>query len=327
MRPLERSKIHKILVISLTNIGDVVLTFPVIDILAEEFAQAQISVVIGPKARSLLQGNPHLKKVHIFDKHQPPLRTLAWIRQLRRERFDLVVDLRNTAIPLMITPRYRTSCRMQRVAQGHMRSKHLERLRSVYKTDKETGAPKALFIPDAVKDRIRTLINQEIGDGQKFVVVAAGAADQAKRWPEEQFAAVCRYLTEHNQLKIVFVGDDDDRKVTQRAMQFMATPAVNLCGRTDLVQLAELLKYCALAIVNDSAPMHLASYLNVPVLALFGPSDPVKYGPWGQNSRMIKKDAACPACREPRKHHAHICLRAISSDEVIATAQEVLGKV
>ena len=72
---IDKSKIKKILVISLTNIGDVVLTFPVIDILKENLPDAKISVLIGPKAESLLKGNPVLDKVYVFNKHQPFLET------------------------------------------------------------------------------------------------------------------------------------------------------------------------------------------------------------------------------------------------------------
>ncbi len=98
-----KSEIKKILVVSLTNIGDVILTFPVIDILKKDFPSAKLSIVIGPKAESLFFKNPYLDKIHIFDKHQPPLKSLSWIGELRRERFDLVVDLRNTAIPFLIS--------------------------------------------------------------------------------------------------------------------------------------------------------------------------------------------------------------------------------
>ena len=321
MKSLDRSKVDKILVISLTNIGDVVLTFPVIDILKEDFPSAKLSAVIGPKAESLLCGNPHLDKVYIFDKHQAPLRSLSWIFELRREHYDLVVDLRNTAIPFMIAPRHRTSCRVEKVSDLHMRKKHLNHLRSVYGTEKEHGEKCALFVPEAEKNYVKELIDNEIGRAQKYVIVAPGAADSAKRWSEEGFAFVCNQLTDEYDIKIVFVGDEEDRKVAQRVNKLMEVEAVNLCARTTLVQLAELLMHCSFALVNDSAPMHLASYLDVPVLALFGPSDPKKYGPWGTNSRMIKKDAHCPACTNPKKACEHTCMQAISKEDVLDTVR------
>jgi ADP-heptose:LPS heptosyltransferase len=313
---LKRSKIDKILVISLTNIGDVILTFPVIDILLEDFPSAEISVVVGPKAASLLSGNPLVADVYVFDKHQPPLKTLGWVLELRRKRFDLVVDLRNTFIPFMISPRYRTSCRVEKTSDGHMRTKHLNQLRSVYDTDKESAARRALFIPESDKGYVRRLIDGEIGRGQKYVIVAPGAADSAKRWPEKSFAFVCGQLAQKHHIKTVFVGNEQDREVAQRINQAMDVPGANVCGRTDLVQLAELILHASFALVNDSAPMHLVSYLDVPVLALFGPSDPRKYGPWGKNGQMIKRDLDCPVC-SGKESSGHTCMEAILTSEVL----------
>jgi len=76
--------------VSLTNIGDVILTFPVIDIIRNDFPSAKLFVVIGPKAETLLKGNPYLEKCYIFDKHQSALKSLSWIKALRQEHFDLV---------------------------------------------------------------------------------------------------------------------------------------------------------------------------------------------------------------------------------------------
>ncbi len=231
MKSLDRSKVNKILVVSLTNIGDVILTFPVIDILKEDFPSAKLSVIIGPKAESLLSENPHFKKVYIFDKHQLPLRTLSWIFELRREHYDLVIDLRNTAIPFMIAPRYRTSYRVEKNSDLHMRRKHLNHLRTVYETQKENGEKCALFVSETEKNYVRELIDREIGRDQKYVIVAAGAADSSKRWSEENFALVCNQVAEDNNLKIVFVGDDEDRKVAQHVNKLMEIEAVNQIGR------------------------------------------------------------------------------------------------
>ncbi len=314
---LNKSEINKILVISLTNIGDVVLTFPVIDILREDFPSVKLSVVIGPKAESLLCNNPHLEKVYIFNKHQSPLKTLSWVLGLRREHFDLVVDLRNTAIPIMISPRYRTSCRVEKVSDLHMRKKHINHLRSIYETEKECGEQRALFISENEINYVRGLIENEIGLDQKYAIVAPGAADFTKRWPEENFAYICDQLNEKDHIKTVFVGGEDDRKVAQRINKLMEGEGVNLCGRTNLPQLAQLLKHCLFALVNDSAPMHLASYLNVSVLALFGPSNPKKYGPWSANSQMIKKDVDCPSCLGRANSSGHKCMKAISNEDVL----------
>ena len=118
-------------------------------------------------------------------------------------------------------------------------------------------------------------------------------------------------------IALVFVGDTHDRKIVQSIDKKMSHNAVNLTGRTTLRQLAHLLRRCTFAIVNDSAPMHLASYLDVPVLALFGPTDPEKYGPWSAQSCFIRKQEDCPACQRRERGARHQCMKSITVKDVL----------
>jgi heptosyltransferase-2 len=322
--PFDKSSIHKILVISLTNIGDVVLTFPVIDILKRDFSQAELSVVVGPKAAPLIQGNLHFKQIYIFDKHQPFLKTLRWIFSLRSECFDLVVDLRNTAIPFLISPRYRTSLISASRGGTHMSQKHLRRLRSVYPYGLGSDKKYALQILEETQRSADEILRTKIGQDQRYVVIAPGAADQAKRWTERGFAEVCYHLMKRHYMGIVIVGDEKDGSMAQRVYEVLQEDAVvNLCGQTTLAQLAAILERCSLAIVNDSAPMHMASYLDVPVLALFGPTDAVQYGPWGTKGFYVQKNQSCPACRKPAESARHTCMTAIRTQDVLSCFQVV----
>jgi ADP-heptose:LPS heptosyltransferase len=317
LKPSTKSEIHKILLISLTNIGDVILTFPVIDILKKEFPSAKLSVVIGPKAESLLRGNPFLDKIHIFDKRQSFLKSSAWIGELRKERFDLVVDLRNTAIPLLISPKYHTPYFTKKISNMHMREKHLDRLKSIYAFERKATERRALFVSAADEAYADRIIEQEVGSKEKYIVVAPGAADHSKKWPEKKFAYVCDHLKRNYPIKIFLIGNEDDREAAWQVCKFMGSEAINLCGQTNLAQLAHLFKRCFLAIVNDSAPMHLASYLNVPVLALFGPTNPLHYGPWSTKSCFIRKNESCRACADPKASLAHSCMDSINGDDVL----------
>lgn len=315
LRPLNNSAVHKILVVSLTNIGDVILTLPVIDVLKEDFPSAQIYVVIGPKAESLFKDNSYVHKVYVFDKRQSYAKTLTWLLQLRRENFDMVIDLRNTAIPFFLWPKRRTFFRMAKASRMHMKDKHLNRLRTVYPysmTDR-----RALVIPPKDRAYVAELIKTRIGEGCPYIVIAPGAGDQAKAWPEERFAQIGDELIKSCRVKVVLIGDERDRETAEAIAQRMVNKPVNLCGQTDLVQSAEVLRHARLAIVNDSAPLHLASYMDVPLLALFGPTDPQKYGPWSSRNCFVKKSASCPACEVPKSGKRHVCIQTISVADVM----------
>jgi len=313
VRSFDKSKIKKILLISLTNIGDVILTFPVMDILKQDFPEARLSVVIGPKAETLLKGNPHLDKIFIFNKHQSTFKMISWVWQLRQQHFDLVIDLRNTAIPLLLGARHKTPLLVKKDKTQHMREKHLQRLKMIYDDtqdrhcEAQRGKAISVFISDKDQQYVEKLMKDEIGKDQEFVVVAPGAADQAKRWTEEGFVEIADRIIKEG-MGVVFVGDQKDQDIARRIVQKMQGKAVNLCGQTTLIQSAELIQQAQWMMTNDSAPMHLASYLNIPTLALFGPTSPQNYGPWSAKSAFIQGENGS--------------MQSIKSEEVIRVLQK-----
>ena len=314
------AKINNILVVSLTNIGDVVLTFPVIDILKQDFSQAKLSVVVGPKGAPLLANNPMIHKVYIYDKKVSFYKIVAWFLNLRKEKFDLIVDLRNTALPFFLFTHHRTSPVLKRNSQEHMRLQHLKRLASIYPYLRESTYRYALNLDHQDKKYINDLLTPHLGHDPLYVVVSPGAADDAKRWNEEGFAQVCEQISERYALKIVLAGDEKDRLIGEKIAAKIKIPPLNLCGQTTLTQLACLLQRSQWALVNDSGVMHLASYLNVPVIALFGPSDPHRYGPWSSRSRVIEKRESCEKKNVPTREWIH----AIESNDVLAVIEDYM---
>ncbi|MCR4337529.1 MAG: glycosyltransferase family 9 protein [Candidatus Omnitrophica bacterium] len=316
---IESSQIQRILVISLSNIGDVVLTFPVIDILRRDFPKAEISVVVGPKGEPLLKGNPHFKEVYVYNKKQSIPTTLRWVWELRQQRFDLVVDLRNSFTPFVIGPRYKTSPFMTRVPGQHMRLQHLNRLKSVYHFSQEAKERFVLHISEENRRWCKKVFESHQRTHSRTVVIAPGAADQNKRWTSEGFAEVADAMIDQLSATTIFVGDKNDQVVVGDVLSQMhhQDHVVNLTGEISLIQLAALLEQASLAVVNDSAPMHLASYLNVPVVALFGPTDERKYGPWSQRAGMLARRENCQLCQKVEGASKHTCMGAISSEDVL----------
>ncbi len=316
---LERSKINNILVISLSNIGDVILTFPVVDVLRSQFPLAKISIVIGPKAQGLLNGNVNFEKVYIFDKHQSFLKTLKLISTLRNEHFDLAVDLRNTAIPILISAKYRTPLSDPKNEFMHMKDKHLARLRSAgVEGDNKSGQRYCISISKEDRRIVDEIINSRIGKDQKFVIIAPGAASSAKRWSEDSFTKLHDSILKSSSVKVIYVGNNDDKLIAERIISKPNVNVINFCGLLTLTQLAYLMNFASVMIVNDSSPMHLASYLDRPVLAIFGASDPKKYGPWSGESRFVRSDKQCPACAGSENDQKHECMDNVSCDDVLA---------
>ncbi len=316
----DSAKIKNILVVSLTNIGDVVLTFPVIDVLKQDFPQAKLSVIIGPKGAPLLAHNSMIHKIYIYDKKVSFYKTVAWFLNLRKEKFDLIIDLRNTALPFFLFAHQRTSPFLKRNFQEHMRLQHLKRLASIYPYQREAAHRFALNLDQRDKKYIHDLLTPHLGPDPLYVVVSPGAADDAKRWSEEGFAKVCEQISERYFLKIVLAGDEKDRIVGEKIAAKMKIQPLNLCGKTSLAQLACLLQRSQWALVNDSGIMHLASYLDVPVIALFGPTDPHRYGPWSSQSQVIEKRSSCEEKNVPIREWIH----AIEPKDVLTAVEDLM---
>ncbi|MCB9721283.1 MAG: glycosyltransferase family 9 protein [Candidatus Omnitrophica bacterium] len=321
-RVSDKSKVRKILVISLSNIGDVVLTLPVVDILLRDFPDAAVSVVVGPKAESLLRDNPVLAEVIVLDKHQSRSALWTWVAELRRRKFDMVIDLRNSMIPFMLMARYMTPPEMRRVKGQHMRRKHLARLSTVHQFTDDNAPRRCLTATASDAGAVDALL----GGSGSIVVMAPGSADQAKRWSPAGFAAVAKYLKSEYDLGIVFLGDRHDQEIAARITAGLDVPVLDLCGRTTLSQSAEIVRRAAAAVVNDSAVLHLAGYHNIPTVALFGYTDPVKYGPWSEQ-RVIVAPQGAPLPKDSSTARKVAYIESIPPEAVISRLRYTDGRM
>ena len=241
----KKSEPKRILVVSMTNIGDVLLTCPVIDILRRDFPQAKMDVVVGPKAVSLFEDNPNFT-IKVFYKQTSLKQKFAWFSGLAQEHYDCVVDLRRTALALFLWPRYATpvievSLNAKRsnfltqidVKGMHKKDIHLNRLRQVY--DFDAFCEKQYAVLPTKQDE--QFFEAEVGpflQGQDFVVIAPGAADSAKRWHSKGFAAVADYLSAS--VKVVFVGDAKDAEIVNDIQGRMKSSSMSLAGKINLRQ-------------------------------------------------------------------------------------------
>lgn len=302
----------RILVVSQTNIGDVVLTCPVIDILRHDFPKAKLDVVAGPKAVSLFAGNPNFG-IKVFDKQAPFRQKVTWFLDLFFTHYDCVVDLRRTGLALFLMPKYAAPLTAPAL-EAHKKLMHLNRLRQVY--DFESPSPKQYAILTTKEDEMffEGAVAPAL-QGRSFVVIAPGAADSAKRWHPQGFAAVADHLAATH--KVVFVGDTRDAEIVEDIQGRMKSLSISLAGKINLRQLAFVLKQCSWALTHDSGVMHLACYFNVPVVALWGPTDVNRYAPWSVKSVIIRNNGKCVRCHDPKSNELHNCMSFIQVEDVI----------
>ena len=319
---IDKAKVKRILVITLSNVGDIILTTPVVKTLELNFPDSRIDVMVGPNGKVIFEKDPAISKVIVYDKHSSVAQKRRLSAKLRRLKYDLVVDLRNTIFGLLLGPRYRTSTVLRFPKRSlHKLEEHLLRL-------KELGIEPLhkkmhIYITRQDEDEAGSLL-EAAGVRGGFVVVSPGAKSHLKRWQEESFAGLCDRIISETGNDIVFIGLEEDADIVERISKKMKKGSFNFVNKTNLRSLAALMRRAKAVITNDSAPLHLACAVGIPVVALFGPTDPARYGPTGKHDIVVKKDIACAPCEVNVCRMDYACMRSIKPDEVFAAAKELL---
>lgn len=182
-----------------------------------------------------------------------------------------------------------------------------------------------LSIPQSAQARVDALLRERGIGGATPVIIAPRGNWETKRWPDEESAAVARHFIGRGEA-VVLVGAPRERDVGA-AIASLAPGVVDLTGETSLSELAALIARASICIAHDSGPMHLAVALGRPVVALFGPSDPVWAGPYHREGAVVRSDLPCSPCylrRLKNCTHAHACMAELSARAVIERAENVL---
>ena len=319
---IDKADVKRVLVITLTNLGDIVLTTPVIAALRREFPAARMDVLLGPAGREVFEKDRNIFKTIIYDKHLPLAGKRRLQIKLKKLKYNLVVDLRNTVMGLLIGPKYRTAT-IQHFPAGiiHSIDKHLHRLKSlgIENCDRRTY----LYITPEDEAYVSGLLKAS-GVRDVFVVINPGAKSHLKRWTQEGFAALADRIAVECKADIVFIGSKEDEAIVAGVINRMSQKSHNFVGKTGVRQLGGLLKRSKLLITNDSAPLHVGCAIGTRVLAIFGPTDPGKYGPTGEYDAVISKKLFCSPCEAAVCKSNYECMSLVSPSDVYDSAKMMI---
>ncbi len=340
MKPIDPKNIRRIMVRSTNWVGDAVMTTPAMGDLRSAFPDAEIVVVANPLVAQLFTHHPYCDRVIVYDKkgsHQGVAGLWRFARQLRRERFDLAVLLQNAIDAAILAtlagiPRragYRTDARRLLLTHGvavgpeqkrlHHTDYYRHMLRSVCRG--EGDGRLRLACNDEEQRWAREILKEGF-----WVAINPGAAyGSAKRWMPERFAAVADDLAREFGLQVALTGGPGEMEIGRDIEKAMHVPALNLIGQTTVRQLMAVLSACRLVITNDSGPMHVAAAFDVPIVAVFGPTDHTTTSPWSESCRIVRKPTDCAPCLLRQCPTDHRCMRAIFPEDVMAAARQLLG--
>jgi ADP-heptose:LPS heptosyltransferase len=182
---------------------------------------------------------------------------------------------------------------------------------------------KSLYIGQQDKDYINALLEENGITAGKIIIVSPAAGGYTRRWEKEKFIQLCQRLVRN--YSVILIGRENDKALTGEIKANCKAKIFDFAGLTNLAQLASLLKRSSLVVVCDTGTLQLASYLDVPVVAMFGPSDEQRYGPWSSRFKVVTASVSCRPCKSPECRFNTIeCMKKIEVSEVLDSIDALL---
>jgi heptosyltransferase III len=351
------SEVNNILIVKLKHIGDVLLATPCIRALKETFPSASISFLVNEGTESMVSNHPDLDETISFPRASMKglsvlriRKEIAFIRNLRAKKFDMVVDLTSSDRPAWIAllsgARYRLAYDPQ--GKGFLGKKYFYTHLvphpadpNLHEVKKNLGiletvgiscsSLKLQLVPsekdeDVVRKKIISLeLNQH-----PFVIVHPTSRWLFKCWEDERFASLIDWLQTDCNLPVIFTCGPDQREM-QKANQILSLCRIRpkaLLGELTLTEWAAVVAKAQLFIGVDSAPMHMAAAQGTPSIALFGPTGFQNWRPWEVKNEVLVHD--CPCSRDRQAHcdwkTTRACMKAISLEEVKNAVDKLVAR-
>jgi 3-deoxy-D-manno-octulosonic-acid transferase/heptosyltransferase-1 len=338
-----------ILIVKLSAIGDVVHTLPSLAALRRRYPDAHITWVVEEAAADLLMEHPHLNHLIISRRKGwigdlkggrvsdalTEIRTL--LSALRARPYDLVIDFhglfKSAVIVLLSGGNRKLGYDSLQELSGLFYNEKIPEDMGKHAVDRyldfarHLGAP--LEKPEFVipvreenENRVKALLEARgIGPNNPFVAVSPQALWETKLWSDQKFAQLSERIIQELNVPVVFTAGEE--KSTEGIQSFMTLLSIDLAGQTTLRDLACLYRKASLLVTTDSGPMHLAAAMETPVVALFGPTDPARTGPYGKDHAVIRTELPCSPCFL-KTCETRQCMQGITVEDVFQAIRKKL---
>ena len=316
----------RILVFSFSFIGDAVLSTSVIQPLRRQFPDAHITFLVGPRAFDLLATDPNIDATLIYDnrgEHAGWKGRLRLIKTLRLGKFDLVINLRDSLIARCIGAEHWGLARGD--SNRHAVTRYLEVLQR--QGVDTTKAHPVLELTEGERTAAHHFLQETGIESERLLIgIHPGGNWEYKLWDGKSYANLASILSERRNATILLFAGPNERELQTRVAEMMDVPPI-LVQTDDLRQLTALISACDVYIGNDTGPMHIAVAVATPVVALFGSTNHIRSGPYGDKHTVVQSgiNLGCNPCHPGR--HPGGC--GVGSCEVIAriTVKQVLKAV
>jgi ADP-heptose:LPS heptosyltransferase len=303
--------INKIIINFPTNIGDAILTLPALDRIKANFPESKITAIVSLKTKGFLCKNSFIDDTILFNKRWKILDKISFCLSFRK-RFDLMVDFKNSMLPIFLGVKKRTPFIRHFQKRIHSKDKHLSIIKKI--APKPAGTKGSFLLSEAEKKKWDFL------KGKKCIFFGCFSRSHRKEYPPNDLKEVVDKVKHKNNCVLLGLAGDKQKLQLQKD-----ETVVDLIGKTSMADVYYLLsKNASLTIAVDSSIMHLSSYLEIPVIALFGPTEPSCFGPWSKDCLILKNEGlGCIPC-EGKKECDHIQCMNIEPARIIKEVNDIL---
>lgn len=342
---LPREGIERVLIRGTNWIGDVVMTLPAVAAIRRTWPGARLFVLAKPWVADLYRLSPDVDEVLLFEepgRHDGIGGKWRLTSELRQYHFDCAILLQNAIEAAIIARLTGIPLRAGYNADGRgfLLTHSVRRtpaIRRVHQIDYYLGMVEALGCLSAGRTvhlhpahdypGVSETLFREFGirPGYPLIGLAPGAAyGPAKKWFPGRFASVVDRLIDDTGGQAILFGSDGDRESTSEVRKNARHPLIDIAGRTNLREAIALISRCDLFISNDTGLMHVAGALGIPMVAIFGSTNPMTTSPVGEASVVIHRDVPCSPCLKPVCPTDFCCMDLIGADEVYGAARGLM---
>lgn len=335
---------QRILVWEVNWVGDVLFSTPFLRALKEKFPDAYITCITSPWTKEVLETNPNVNEIIVYDGktiNKGLLNKLRLIRKLRRKNYDAAFLLHRSLTRAVI-------CLLSGIKQriGHYYKKRnfllthkakaqeivQHRVEGYLDLARKIGADSDIrtlefYIKEEDAAQVENLLRaNNISKTDRVVILNPGGNWEPKRWPVEKYAELSRMVIKNLKAKVIITGSESDLNIYLKMQDLIDEKLISFCGKTNLRQLAALFKRADVVISGDSGPLHLALAAGAKVIALFGPTSTEITGPYGGGKYIIlQKDVNCLIPCYNVSCGKKDCMNAIKPEEVFEEVRRVLS--
>jgi len=335
---ISKEKINKILVIKLRAIGDVLLSTAVLKNLRYNFPNAKIDFLTEPPAKEIVDGNPFIDELIIFEREK---NNLIKFWELRKRKYDLVIDLfcnpRSALLTFITGAKYRVGYAFR--GRSYAYNVKLKPRKEVHhNVEFNLDALRAIGL-EIIDKEIYIQLNEEAEkfaekfwkennlNGKMVIALNPSGTWETKRWGIEKFAKLGDIIAKNFNAKILILwGNQKELEDAQKIFSIMEEKPL-IPPKTNLKQLASILKRCSFTISNDSGPMHISTAVGTPTLGIYGPTNPYAQGPYGEKHLWVRKeDLECIACNLTKCPIGNICMKDLTVETVFEAFLKLVEK-